>query len=106
MTKFYVMENGKRVCYQSVNRNGKVYYRKCADTMYNPTPGQLQVRTILSEAAHKSALENKSRGELLKEVANAPYYINPYREQKHTTTDIIKRKYPYIVAYSEDIEHG
>ena len=106
MTKFWVMEDGKRQCYQSVNRNGKVYYRKCADTMYNPTPGQLQVRTILMEASHNAAMQNKSRDELLEDVAKAPYHINPYKEQKHTTTDIIKRKYPYIVGYSEDIEHG
>ena len=104
--KFWLTLDGKRQCFQAVNRNGNIYYRRCADTMYYPTPGQIQVRTILMEAAHNAALENKSRDELLEDVANAPYHINPFRKNKYTLTDYMVNTYQAIAEYAEVREHG
>ena len=104
--QFFVVENGRRVGYQAVNRNGKIYYRRSPITLTYPTKAQIQVRYWLSLGSHEAALKNANRKEVLESVRDMPYHINPFRIRKFTTTDLVKEKYPEIIGYTEVMENG
>ena len=63
--KIMALLNGERVCIQVVKRGGTVYIRRCAYTMFNPTPRQREVRRNVALTAIESYDEKEAFNEHL-----------------------------------------
>lgn len=98
--QFWVIENGERVCYQAMRRNGKIYYRHCPVTVFYPSKGQTQVRYWFMKGAHEAALRNEDRDGVLKSTAEQPYHINPFIMHRESVTDTVIRRHPRVVQFT------